>query len=677
MYNFIDVTEASEGVVLPSEAMKINGEYIEDLIVGYRTLNVSGREALSPDVTEFEVGVRDGTTLEKKRYPSRVIVITYQLTAKSNAEFREAYNQLGKILDVKDAQLIFNDEQDKYFTGTPCIIDTVEPGLNSVVGKFEILCTDPFKYSVNEFEVMPLEDDNSFVFDYGGTYRAFPKLEASFYDETEIGADGETAKALTGSGDCGYVAFFNEAEKIIQLGDPGEADGETAYAKSQTLMNQTFLDSTSWGTTAKSLWAVNSGIILPADVQQMGTVGMGYAKDATSSYSGKTSGHLFKCGYNGLHFSAGYSTKNRTANSVEVCVAATVQTNRMMAANEIATVRVTIGGVSKTMTVKQYGKVATPGCYSGGATFKITGLTLSQKTITGCAASVATANGSATAPSCNSVNISPFTAGTAAEYYITASDFGTASGKWHGPSITRTIGADASGEVGAANFTLTYEQKMCIGEKSNSINELGGFHVHLSDANGKVVAGVRIVKNQTGSRAASLMIFVNGVKVHQVGIDLAYNSKFFGANPESVNTSTIRKSGNKLEFTLGGYSQTFTEDAIKDVKVTKVTFVFEQYSTATKLSYNGLFWAKFVKDNCNTWRDIPNKFSANDVVVADCKNAEIYLNGVKTPNLGALGNNWEEFYLTPGMNQIGFSYSDWVDAEHAPTCRIRYREVFL
>ena len=39
MYNFIDVTEASEGYVLPSEALKINGEYIEDLISGYRTLN--------------------------------------------------------------------------------------------------------------------------------------------------------------------------------------------------------------------------------------------------------------------------------------------------------------------------------------------------------------------------------------------------------------------------------------------------------------------------------------------------------------------------------------------------------------------------------------------------------------------------------------------------------------
>ena len=50
MYTFIDVNKASESDVLPSEALKINGKYIENQITGYRTLNVSGREALSPEL---------------------------------------------------------------------------------------------------------------------------------------------------------------------------------------------------------------------------------------------------------------------------------------------------------------------------------------------------------------------------------------------------------------------------------------------------------------------------------------------------------------------------------------------------------------------------------------------------------------------------------------------------
>ena len=83
MYNFIDVNEVSEGT-LPSEALKINGKYIENLIDGYRTLSVSGREALSPELETYETGVRDGSIIQSKRYPARTIIVTYQIIAKSN-----------------------------------------------------------------------------------------------------------------------------------------------------------------------------------------------------------------------------------------------------------------------------------------------------------------------------------------------------------------------------------------------------------------------------------------------------------------------------------------------------------------------------------------------------------------------------------------------------------------
>ena len=45
MYEFIDTTEFLDSVSLPSEALKINGEYIENQVTGYRTLYVSGRES--------------------------------------------------------------------------------------------------------------------------------------------------------------------------------------------------------------------------------------------------------------------------------------------------------------------------------------------------------------------------------------------------------------------------------------------------------------------------------------------------------------------------------------------------------------------------------------------------------------------------------------------------------
>ena len=66
MYGFRDVNETSDSVILPSEAMQINGEYIENLVEGYRTLSVSGRESLSPEIDTFETGIRDGAQIKNK-----------------------------------------------------------------------------------------------------------------------------------------------------------------------------------------------------------------------------------------------------------------------------------------------------------------------------------------------------------------------------------------------------------------------------------------------------------------------------------------------------------------------------------------------------------------------------------------------------------------------------------
>ena len=99
MYNFIDVNEVSAGAFLPAEALMLNGEYIEDLIEGYRTLSVTGREALSPELNTYETGVRDGAKLLNRRYPARIITVKYQLIAASSEAFREAYNKLGDILN--------------------------------------------------------------------------------------------------------------------------------------------------------------------------------------------------------------------------------------------------------------------------------------------------------------------------------------------------------------------------------------------------------------------------------------------------------------------------------------------------------------------------------------------------------------------------------------------------
>ena len=689
MYNFIDVNEASESVVLPSEALKINGEYIENQIVGYRTLHVSGREALSPELLTYETGVRDGSMLKSKRFPARTIIVTYQIIAESSEAFRKAYNQLAAILNVEDAELIFNDELDKFFIGTPSVIGEVEPGKNCVTGEFEILCTDPFKYSVIEYEAKPALDESSILIDYNGTYKAFPTLEAEFYNEEEVSEDGETAEKLTGKGDCGFVAFFNEDEKIIQLGDPDEHDGTNPYAKSQTLLNQTFKNKTSWGTAAKALWSPNVGKVIPGTVLQSGTVGIGIASYEVPANPAPTSGTLLtatsRAGSPVINYKVTAKTSGRTANSVKVAVAITGSLNNdssYFLTGYGLKASLYIGGAWKSVTLKKTtdrwrGRTG----HTVNLSFTVTGLTATTSKLIGIKFKVERTDklgtaGILNAVSCSNLAISQYVADVPETYYLHATNYGSASGKWHGASITRNLPIDASGEFGAQNFTLTYKQKMCIGSGKSDASQIGAFQVQLSDANNNNVAGLRILKNKTGKNA-SLVFYINGVNVYTGTIDLSYNNKYFGSLESSVQTSKITKSGSRVTFSTGGVTKTFIDESLSTVKVRKVMFMFEQYSTTEALTYNGLYWAKFVKNNCNTYKDVPNKFSANDIVTANCKNGEIYLNGVHSPELGALGNDWEGFCLIPGLNQIGFAYSEWVPDEYAPTVKVRYREVYL
>ena len=767
MYNFIDTMEVSEVATLPSEALQINGEYIENIIAGYRTLQVLGREALSAELSTYEVGVRDGSDIASKRYPARYITVKYQISAGTPEEFRNAFNQLASILNVEEAELIFNDEPDKFFIGTPEEVGEVPGGSNTVVGEFTIYCANPFKYSIAEYEAEPEFEDGRFLIDYNGTYKAYPTLEAEFYNEDESKA------ALTGNGDCGYVAFFNENEKIIQLGDPDEKDTES-YAKAQTLVNQKFNTETSWGTIAETNWATNQGKLINSNYEQSGNMNVAVANyDVTTAPS--TSGTLLtktsKVAKPYVDYKVTAETSSRTANSINVKVtikttldgstssnATTVTAGAKITLNKTkyyassttssssgtktgtfylwdasvknGRIRITTSknNVGKSgqitgwvnvadigVTTNAFGK----GCglkggikFSGGdwnyATIKSESSTWSAKgshtvTLTVKVKDINAdtdlledikfkvertdnnaKNGELDETACKDLEISTYTAPVPDLWYLMPETYGTGSA-WHGPAIRRVIPADAAGDAGSKNFVLSYSQKMAIGTSSYATQELGMFQAMLVSGSGssrKVVAGVCIYKNKTG-KTAGVRFYVNGKQVQQIdSIDLSYNNKYFGNNSaskgiKSVKTSTIKKTGKKVEFNIGGIKRTFTDSSIANVLVNEITFYAAQYGTKPTLSYNGLYWAKFVKNNCDTWEDIPNKFSSNDVVTADCESGEVFLNDTSTPSLGALGNDWEDFYLKPGLNQIGCSYSDWVKDAYAPKFKIRYREVFL
>ena len=246
IYDYIDTTEHTSQTYLPAEAVSLNDVYLENIIDGYRTLYVKGRESLEVELSTYTVGVADGEKLKHTKYPARELVVGFQLLCPTNEDFRIAFNQLNNILSIDEADFIFADEPDKYFTGTPIMNADIEAGRNNVTGEWRIHCSYPFKRSV---EVITLSTDDeegvviegnsaTFGFEYNGSVPSRPLLRATFAGAKEGGDYNE-------DGDCGFVAFLDEEENIIQLGNPDVIDVDQ-HNKNETICNSEFDALTDW-----------------------------------------------------------------------------------------------------------------------------------------------------------------------------------------------------------------------------------------------------------------------------------------------------------------------------------------------------------------------------------------------------------------------------------------------
>lgn len=217
MYEFVDTNQAGSKSSLPSEALQIDGTYIENLIDGYRTLYVTGRELLGSEISEREIDLVDGSEYTGKRDTTRSITVGYQLLCTSPREFQEKFNKLSGILNKEQAKLIFADEPDKYFIGTKSSVGDVEPGRLNVKGEFTFYCCDPRKYSAAE--------------------KSFTAHQESGYQTLTI-VNGGTESVpvsydITHNHENGFIGIASKYG-AIQLGKIEEADGED-YKASEIL----------------------------------------------------------------------------------------------------------------------------------------------------------------------------------------------------------------------------------------------------------------------------------------------------------------------------------------------------------------------------------------------------------------------------------------------------------
>lgn len=262
MYNFIDITESQTGSNLPSEAISINGEYVEEILPGYRTLYTEGREMLESEVTEIQIGSQNGSRYQYKRDASREIIVHYQMLSSSPEDFREKFNELCKILDQEQMKIIFADEDDKYFIGTKTSFDAPEPGRLSTTGSYTIYCADPYKYSV-------------------------AKKTARNYGSAQMTLENNGSKPVpvsvkaTMKSDNGYIGLTLD-DRFYQIGKPEEVDGES-YQMTEKLFDDHLYEDKGW--------LVNQGVTPPVTPtrDQNGTIK--YVKESANEGYATTSNY--------------------------------------------------------------------------------------------------------------------------------------------------------------------------------------------------------------------------------------------------------------------------------------------------------------------------------------------------------------------------------------------------
>lgn len=148
MYEFVDTNDNYSGSFAPSDNVKINGQYLNDLVEGYKQLVVSGRGVMSQEIENIKIPSRDGVYAGNVSIPPRIITIKYQLDARSSSELRNRFSELNKFLANKsELKIEFDDDKGWVYHGYLATSEDFEEDKLSIISSFTILCTDPYAYS--------------------------------------------------------------------------------------------------------------------------------------------------------------------------------------------------------------------------------------------------------------------------------------------------------------------------------------------------------------------------------------------------------------------------------------------------------------------------------------------------------------------------------------------------
>ena len=257
------------------------------------------------------------------------------------------------------------------------------------------------------------------------------------------------------------------------------------------------------------------------------------------------------------------------------------------------------------------------------------------------------------------MNVSP--AGQKSYTYPGTYSTGT---NYHGPSLSYLITGETP-PIGK-NFNFTWSQKFTA-----SATQFGGFECilwHNESGTRTMVGALRLIK-KTRDQRCDMYFYVGSTTAVYHTTDWCRN----------IGTWSMKKIGGRIDFESKYFNMGWTNTAIENLVANEITFHFMKNGTKSEMDKNYLYSCKLQRFAFDNYEDVKNIFAPGDVLTVDTSDAAVYLDEgsatIPATYLGALGNDWEEFYLVPGTNVIGTDYSDFTT--DAPTFTLKYRERYI
>lgn len=657
MYDFRETTPftGADKKQYPAEAMKIDGQYIEDLIPGYQTLQVGGRELLKQDAKSNPVGISDGEMLEYVRNPYREITVGYQLIAADEKSFRAAFYKLSGILHGDTHQVSFNDDLSVYWNAVLTDVDDVPKGRNAITSSFTLFVPDGIAHSVatKTFDNMPYKDmpvnlltGTAASKSYRGTNYAvnaiayvevpIPGTGYSFSVNSEnsdhaisieawaVGADGNRKLRLgsntIGPNSRGSISFMwplsgvDGAVKIeIDAAWTNDTDSGTYILSHEKL---------EIGTTAYP-WSPN-----PADPE--------YYTDTITVHNGGTY-------------------------PVEPVITATMHADNGM-----------VGIANDHPGILQFGTQEIDGYttdvsekgLNGDLSAPISGTIYNQS-----ATNNPNWGGDSSKPNKQTGSINYASDSYNGPHMEPA--YASTGTYWNGPAAKIPITA-TSQNTRNNNFTLA----MMI-HFETTVSQLGRMELTL-EAGGKVQYQMVITDNNAVKDEIQVDCYVKDQQVGTMSLD---RSKFTN---DKLMQARLNKFGSSINFEVSPWNgksgremtvslPPLTRPDMISENVEAFSVWFERNNTWGQAAMK-LIAVQFDWQHVNWWTDIKNRFSNGDVLTIDVANAKTYLNGSENRTLHTIGNQWEQFELPPGDTEITITPSSWAQPF---ACEVEIREAWL